>query len=124
MPGEVFSLVGARSGLNFNAGVKILFDQGTPSPLRTALVEHAVITAFEYGLSTVKNGELIAAAELEFDLLVTTDRNLRYQQQVPRARLSILVLPTTSWPRIQHHLQLVTDAVNAIGTGEYVELKF
>ncbi|HXX04055.1 MAG TPA: hypothetical protein VEJ37_06945 [Xanthobacteraceae bacterium] len=59
--------------------MKILFDQGTPAPLRRALMEHAVSTAYEMGWGQLDNGQLLAAAELEFDVLVTTDKNLRYQ---------------------------------------------
>ena len=76
--------------------MRILFDQGTPAPLRLALVDHDVVTAFELGWSRLGNGELLEAAERQFDVLVTTDRNLRYQQSVTGRSLSILVLPTTS----------------------------
>ena len=57
--------------------MKVLFDQGTPAPLRRALSAHAVETAYERGWSTLQNGELIAAAEAAaFQVLVTTDKNL------------------------------------------------
>jgi hypothetical protein len=74
--------------------VRVLFDQGTPAPLRHLLVEHAVMTANELGWSTLKNGELLAAAEDEgLDLFVTTDANLKYQQNLvgPGAYLEIAV---------------------------------
>ena len=61
--------------------MRILFDQGTPVPLRQHLPSHVVDTAFERGWSTLRNGELLAVAEHErYDLLITTDQNLRYQQ--------------------------------------------
>ncbi len=82
---------------------------------------HSVATAYERGLAIFKNGDLIAVAELEFDLLITTDRNLRYQQRVPRERLAILVLSTTIWPKIRARLQDIADAVNAIQRGQYLE---
>ena len=81
--------------------MRILLDQGTPAPLRTALVGHQVSTAHELGWAALSNGELLAAAEDDFDVLVTTDRNLRHQQNLTGRRLSILVLPTTSWPRLR-----------------------
>jgi hypothetical protein len=59
--------------------VRILFDQGTPAPLRHALVGHNVVTAFEQGWSNLSNGDLLRKAEAEFDLLITTDKNLEYQ---------------------------------------------
>jgi hypothetical protein len=60
--------------------VKILFDQGAPAPLRRSLKQHTVATAYELGWTDLDNGRLLTAAESEFDALVTTDKNLRYQQ--------------------------------------------
>lgn len=63
--------------------MRILFDQGTPAPLRDSLTKHEISTAYERGWSTLKNGELLDAAEREgFDILITTDRNLRYQKNL------------------------------------------
>jgi len=62
--------------------MKILFDQGAPVPLRARLVGHAVTTASEKGWADLDNGRLLAAAEAEFDVLITTDQNLRYQQNL------------------------------------------
>jgi len=60
--------------------LNVLFDQGTPVPLRSELTTHSVSTAHELGWSTLENGELLAAAEAEgFEVFVTTDRNLKYQ---------------------------------------------
>jgi hypothetical protein len=102
----------------------VLFDQGTPAPLRRALAGHAVSTAYEMGWSNLQNGDLLRAAEAAFDLLVATDQNLRYQQNLEERRLAILVLPTTSWPKIQANLALVVGAVNAVKPGEYREVEF
>jgi hypothetical protein len=57
--------------------MRILFDQGTPVPLRQTLTAHKVSTAFEMGWAKLDNGELLRAAEGQFDLFVTTDQNLR-----------------------------------------------
>jgi hypothetical protein len=102
--------------------VKILFDQGTPVPLRRSLAAHEVVTAFEMGWSNLENGQLLAAAEGKFDALVTTDQNLRYQQNLQGRRLAILVLPTTNWLEIRKHLPEVNAAVNALKPGNYREL--
>ena len=75
--------------------MKILFDQGTPVPLRDHLTEHTVQTAFELGWSNLENGALLAAAEDSFDLLITTDQQLRYQQNLAGRKLSVLVLMIT-----------------------------
>ncbi len=76
--------------------MRVLFDQGyAPVPLRELLDEHDISTAYECGWSTLKNGDLLDAAEREgFEVLVTTDKNLRHQL---RARsIAIVVLRTTS----------------------------
>lgn len=104
--------------------MKILFDHGTPVPLRRSLPGHEVSTAYEMGWAELQNGELLAAAEKDFQALITTDKNLRYQQNLTGRRLAILVLPTTSWPRIQQHLPEILAAVNALKPGDFVELKF
>lgn len=80
--------------------MRILFDQGTPAPLRDHLPGHSVATAYEKGWSALQNGELLAKAEAAFDVLVTTDRNLHHQQNLAGRKIAILVLPTTSWPRL------------------------
>ena len=104
--------------------MKILFDHGTPVPLRRFLPGHEVSTAYELGWAELQNGELLAAAEMDFQAFITTDKNLRYQQNFTGRQLAILVLPTTSWPRIQRHLSEVTPAVSALKPGDFIELKF
>jgi len=104
--------------------LKILFDQGTPAPLRKTLAPHSVSTAFEMGWAELENGDLLAAAEMTFDAFITTDKNLRYQQNLAGRQLAILVLPTTSWPEIQKHLASVSDAVHKLKPGDFIELKF
>ncbi|MEO6184204.1 MAG: hypothetical protein ABIP71_14090 [Verrucomicrobiota bacterium] len=81
--------------------MKILFDQGTPAPLRHTLANHSVVTAFEQGGSDLQNGDLIRVADAgDFQVLITTDQNLKYQQNLRGRKLAILVLLTTSWPKI------------------------
>ena len=85
--------------------MRLLFDQGTPVPLRRSLSGHDVATAYELGWSTITNGDLIRLAEQEgYELLITTDTNLRYQQNLKDRNLAILVLTTTvrSWSTGHH----------------------
>lgn len=103
--------------------VLVLFDQGTPAPLRHALVGHVVKTVYERGWSSLKNGELIASAESAgFQVFVTTDKNLKYQQNLANRSMAIVVLQTTSWPRIQQALPRVVAAVAAASKGSYCEV--
>ena len=105
--------------------MRVLFDQGTPVPLRESLSEHDVSTAYERGWSTLKNCDLLDAAEREgFEVLVTTDRNLRHQQNLRARSIAIVVLTTTSWPRIQRNIPAVVRTVNGPVPGSYVEVQF
>lgn len=98
--------------------MRILFDQGTPAPLRRALAEHDVFTAYELNWSQLNNGALLEAAEKEgFAVMITTDTNLKYQQNLSGRSISIVVLTTTSWPRIRNALGSVVSAVAAVNPG-------
>jgi hypothetical protein len=69
------------------------------------------------------NGELIAAAEAAgYEVLVTTDKNLRYQQNLSGRNIGIVVLWTTSWPKIQREIARVQSAVDGARPGSYTEL--
>jgi|SRR5947207_12202280 len=104
--------------------MRILFDQGTPAPLRHALPGHAVSSTYEMGWDKLENGDLLDVADSSFDAFITTDQNLRFQQKLTGRRLAILVLPTTSWPKIQLHISKVVAALNALRPGDFVELNF
>ena len=102
--------------------MRILFDQGAPVPLRHALVAHDVETAWQRGWSELSNGDLLSAAEAAgFDLLITTDLNLRYQQNLSDRRIAILVLMVANWPMLQPHATNIAAFVDSIQPGEYRE---
>jgi predicted nuclease of predicted toxin-antitoxin system len=102
--------------------LRILFDQGVPAPLREHLPGHEVSTAYEVGWSTLQNGELLARAAAQFDVLITTDRNLKNQQNLSQVKLAIVVLPTTSWPKLQGIVAAIAVAMSALRPGENREL--
>ena len=103
--------------------MRIIFDQGTPVPLRNFLSFHQVETAFERGWSTLSNGDLLAAAEQEgFEVFVTTDKNLGDQQTFGGLRIAIVVLSSTSWPRIQKAATAVKQAIDAALPGSFKEV--
>ena len=105
--------------------MKILFDQGTPVPLRRQLAGHTIDTVYAQGWSTLNNGRLLTSAEQAgYDLLITTDQNLRYQQNLRGRHLAILVLGSTSWPRLRERVDTIQAALDAITPGAYQELSF
>src|SRR5262245_52861340 len=103
--------------------MRIHIDHGTSVPLRRHLTRHVVDTAFEHGWSTRHNGELLDLAEQEgYDLVMTTDQHLRYQQRLADRQLAIIVLLSTSWPRIQLKIETIQAAVERIMPSGYQEI--
>jgi len=102
--------------------MRVLFDQGTPVPLRTHLAGHDVVTAFDAGWAELSNGELLDAAEAQFDVLVTTDKQLGYQQNLTGRRIAIVVLPHASWPKLEPSAAEIAAAVAATHPGSYTEI--
>jgi len=103
--------------------MRILFDQATPVPIRSYLEGHSVRTAAQQGWDQLKNGDLLNAGEdAGFDLLLTTDKNMLYQQNLSRRRIAIVVLGQQQWPQLLPHIQRVVEAVNAAEPGSYVEV--
>ena len=103
--------------------MRVLFDQGTPIPLRSAIEKHTISTAYELGWSTLKNGELLQAAEdAGFEVLVTTDTNLKYQQNLAARKISVVVLTSSSWPRIRAVSNQVSAAIETSSVGSYLEV--
>ena len=103
--------------------MRVLFDQGTPDPLRKSLTLHNVSTAYEQGWSKLENGRLLDAAERNgYEVLVTTDTNIRSQQNLAARPIGIVVLLSTSWPRIQRVIPSIVAAVDAASPGTYSEV--
>jgi hypothetical protein len=99
--------------------MRILFDQGVPVPLRSFLAQE-VQTCHEQGWSELSNGDLIGVAEGQFDVFVTTDKNLRYQQNLKDRRIAIIVLPTTRWPAIKPFGEEIARAIGQLRPGEFL----
>lgn len=98
----------------------ILFDQGTPVGMKDSWQGHTVKTANQQGRGTLLNGELLVAAEQAgFDLLITTDKNLAFQQNPASRKIAIVVLGRNKWSLIQPKLEQIAEAVNAVRPGSY-----
>jgi len=93
----------------------ILLDQGTPVTIRRYLPHHTVRTTSQSGWATLTNGELLTVAEADaFDVFVTTDKNLRYQQNLSGRRIAIVVIMDAQWPRLEPHVNLLVAAVVSV----------
>ncbi len=103
--------------------MRILFDHGTPAPLQSTLIGHTVHEAKAQGWDTFQNGDLLIAAEAAgFDVLVTTDKNIRYQQNLTGRTIAIIVLGNAQWPVLRMHVAHVLAAVNAATPGSFAEV--
>lgn len=105
--------------------MRVLFDQGTlRSPAK--IVDRARrFDRIRTRLVNAGNGDLLNTAEREgFEVLVTTDGNLQHQQDLRAWSIAIVVLTTTSWPRIERDIPAVVRAVNGAAPGSYVEVSF
>ena len=103
--------------------MRILFDHGTPSGIAGSLTSHEITEAIERGWDTISNGELLRLAEADgFDLLLTTDKRIQYQQNLTSRKIAILVLGNSTWPVVRLYLDRVALAVNAATAGSFAEV--
>ena len=103
--------------------MRILFDNGTPRQLRRQLFGHDVETCRENGWDRLSNGELLDRAEESgFEVLITTDQGIRYQQNMSNRRISVVVLMNTAWPRISPRTEAIRSAIDEVEAGEFTEV--
>lgn len=96
----------------------ILFDHGTPSPLRPFLQGHTVKKTKDLGWERLTHSELLTEAEAAgFDLLLTTDKNIRHQQNLTGRRIAVVVLGNPRWPIVRLHVHQVISAINTATPG-------
>jgi hypothetical protein len=103
--------------------MRVLFDHGTPAPLRQYLTGHSVTKARDEGWNELSNGDLLEAAEVAgFEVLVTTDKNIRYQQNLSRHKIAIVVLSNPQWPVARQYAARIVAAVDTAIPGSYSEV--
>ena len=104
--------------------MKILFDNGTPKPIARGLTGHEITYARRIGWHEFENGELIRQAEeAGYEVLVTTDKNIRYQQNLSGRKIALVILGHSQWPAVRLHLDRIAAAVNACTPGSYAEVE-
>ena len=103
----------------------ILFDNGTPRTLARFLIDHHMVTeARARGWEEIENGDLLREADAAgFEVLVTTDKNLRYQQKLADRRIAIVVLGKGRWRLIRPQVAQIVAAVNAATPGSFAEVE-
>jgi hypothetical protein len=102
--------------------VNILLDECTPRVVKKLLPKLNIQTVQEMGWSGLKNGELLAAAEGQFDVFVTTDKNLRYQQNLQGRKLAVLLLPSNQVPIVERLITDIEANLMVIQAGDFIAI--
>ena len=103
--------------------MKILLDECVPWPMHRLLTSHECSTAQRHDWGGIKNGRLLQLAEKEFDLFITSDQNVRYQQNLAGRRIAILELSTNKLRRIEAAMALIQSAIASIRPSEFRRLE-
>jgi hypothetical protein len=104
--------------------MRVLFDNGVPRGVAAGLLEHDVAEARSLGWDTLRNGELLQAAEdASFDVFLTSDRNLRFQQNMSGRRLAIVVLSNSRWRLVRRAIGDIAAAIAASAPGDICEVE-
>lgn len=102
--------------------MKIIIDECVPSIVKRGLPSRNIVTVQEMGWAGIKNGQLLQLVAARFDVLITSDKNLRYQQNLEAFDLSIVLLPSNQVPAVKAVLVQLDTALNTIGTNEFIEI--
>ena len=102
--------------------MNILLDECTPRVVKRHLTGHNTRTVQEMGWAGYKNGDLLAAAEGQFDVFITTDKNLRYQQSFTGRKIAVLQLPSNQVPIVEAMIPDIVAALKYIQIGDFVAL--
>jgi len=105
--------------------MKIILDESVPQNLRSLIEDgHTVVTTWYQGWSGLKNGALLYAAEgAGFDLCITADQEMRYQQNLAGRKMALLVLSTNNWSFIKAGVGVIKAAIDAVRPGSYTEVE-
>lgn len=104
--------------------MKVLFDQGTPAPLREYLQDYVVDTLNEKGWSEKDNGSLLDLAEQDgYEVFVTTDQHIRFQQYIRNRNIGFVVLRATAWPKVQLQVKTIVNAIAKVEPGQLIEVE-
>jgi len=101
--------------------VKVIFDNSTPAPLAAFLIGHKISMCPKLGWARMGNGELLTAAEAAgFELMISADQNLKYQQNLTKRRIALIVLGSNDWSIVQKYTAVIADFADGSSPNSYV----
>ena len=103
--------------------MKILLDECTPHVLKRLLTGFEITTVQDQGWAGITNGTLLQLAEEHFDVLITSDQNLKYQQNLANRQLAIVQLPTNNVPIVINLVSVIQSALDNINAGDFIEVR-
>lgn len=104
--------------------MKIILDESVPQKLRLLIDGHTVVTTWFQGWSGLKNGALLAASEeAGFDLFITADQEITYQQNLTGRRMAVMVLSTNNWEVVKANVAEIMTAIHSVTPGSYCEVE-
>jgi hypothetical protein len=102
--------------------MNILLDECTPRVVKKRLGGQNISMVQEMGWAGIKNGELLTLAELRFEVFITTDKNLRHQQNLSQRKLAFVLLPSNQVPVVEAAIPALEAALGTIKAGDFVEI--
>ena len=101
--------------------MKIIFDNSTPAPLAAFLIGHEMAMCPRLGWARLGNGELLTAAEAAgFELMISADQNLKYQQNLTKRRIALIVLGSNDWSIVQKYAAVIAEFADVATPNSYL----
>jgi predicted nuclease of predicted toxin-antitoxin system len=102
--------------------MNIVIDECVPHIVKKHLPHRQIKTVQEIGWAGVQNGELLNLVEADFDVFITSDKNLRHQQNLQNRKLAFILLPSNQIPIVEALLKQIDEELNKIQSGDFVEI--
>lgn len=102
--------------------MKIILDECVPSIVKRGLPGRDIVTVQELGWAGIKNGELLRRVAVEFDVFITSDKNLQHQQNLSAFDLAIILLPSNQVPVVNALLSDIDGALDRVAVAGFIEL--
>ena len=102
--------------------MRILLDESVPDIIQTRLANFAISTVSQMKWRGVKNGALLDLMDGKFSILITTDKNLPFQQNLQKQQVSVFILPSNDVPSVIELLSRIEEAVQIVSPGEFIQL--
>ena len=103
--------------------MRILIDECVPRQIKSILTEHNCATVQEMHWNGFENGDLLVQAEREFEMFITADKNLAYQQNLSKRTIIIVELSSNDWRRIKNSAQTILERIRHCSVGEYAKVR-